>query len=408
MLFVLIFVGVIAGVYPAYYMSKFQAVRVLKGHLALTKSKPVFRSLLIVFQFAVSAILILCTLIIATQVNYLLKHDLGFNPEKKIIISLSSESSRKSYDILKSGFNSIAGVNSTGSSSNIPGRGFTKNGYLPEGLSEPIMIHALDVDYDYLNTMGFNVVQGRNFSEEFGTDENAFLINQTLAKQLGWENSIGKTIKRDGDHKVIGVIEDFFYYPLHKRVEPLLITLQPWRGYDYITVNYSVMDEKQLIKQLEEKWIEVSPNEDFDYFFLDQHVKDAYNEETGFALILASCSGLALFIAGLGLFGLAAYITRQRSKEMAIRKVFGAEIRKIFVLVSSGFLKWVLIANIIAIPVAYFLMENWLQHFAYHGGIKIWIFVVTVLFCLVLTLFIILFQILRLNRLNPIDFIRNE
>ena len=325
-----------------------------------------------------------------------------------MIISLSSKSSANSYEALKSEFISIAGVEHAGSSSEVPGGGFTMNGYMPEGLSEPIIIHALDIDYDYLKTMGIDLVQGRNFSKEFGTDKESYIINQTLAKQMGWQNAIGKTITRGGDHKVIGVVEDFHYSSLHKQIEPLLITLQPWQGYNFITLKYSGIIEHELIHQMEEKWKDVVPNEDVKYFFLESYIQEAYTEEAGFAWILAFCSGLALFIAGLGLFGLAAFITRQRSREMAIRKVFGAGIKKIFVLISSSFLKWVIIANIIAIPVAYLVMESWLQYFVYHEGMQFWIFAVTILFCLVLTLSIVLFQILRLNKLNPIDFIRYE
>ena len=408
MIFVLLFVGMVAGSYPALYMSKFQAAKVLKGHLSLSKSKPVFRSLLIIFQFAISAFLILCTLMIITQVNYLLKQNLGYNPDNKLIVALSSEASQNSYEALKSEFLSIAGIVSVGSSSAVPGRGFTMNGYLPEGLDEPIMIHALDVDYDYLPAMELQLINGRNFSKQFGTDKEAYIINQTLAKQLGWKNPIGKTINRGGEHKVIGVVEDFHYSSLHKHIEPLLITLQPWRGYNYITLKYSGIDEKELIQQLEKKWRKVASYEDVNYFFLQSYISDAYNEESGLAWILAACSGLALFIASMGLFGMAAFITRQRSREMAIRKVFGAGIKKIFLLMSSDFLKWVLIANLIAIPVAFVMMDKWLQYFVYHGGMQFWIFAVAFIFSFFLALFIILFQILRLNRLNPIDFIRYE
>lgn len=408
LIFVVLFVGVVAGSYPAIYMSRFQAVKVLKGHLGLSRNRPVFRSLLIVFQFTISAILILCTLIIVSQMNYLLKQDLGFNPDHKLIISLDSESSAESYEALKSEFISIAGVEDAGASSDIPGNGFTMNGYIPEGLSDPIMIHAIDIDYDYLNSMDLDVVQGRNFSKEFGTDHEAFIINQTLAKQMGWVNPIGKTISRGGDHKVIGVVKDFHYSSLHKQIEPLLITLQPWQGYNCITIKYSGINEKELIQQLEDKWKKIIPNENFNYIFLKSYIHQAYTEEIGFAWILGSCSGLAVFIAAMGLFGLAAYMARQRSREMAIRKVFGAGIKKIFVLLSTDFMKWIIVANVIAIPVAYFLMDKWLQYFIYHGGFQIWIFATTFIFCILLAALIILFQILRLQRLNPIDFIRYE
>jgi putative ABC transport system permease protein len=408
LIFILIFTGLVAGTYPAFYISKFKAAKILKGHLALTKSKPVFRSILIVFQFAISAVLILCTLIIITQVNYLLKQDLGFDTEGKMVIPLLSEKSAAAFLALKSEFLSIPGVEKAGASSQVPGRGFTMNGYLPEGLEEPIMIHALDVDYDWLETMGMKVVSGRGFSEQSGTDSNNYLINQTLAQQLGWTDPVGKIIKRSGRHTVIGVVEDFHYSTLHKEVEPLLITLQPWRGYDYVTIHYSGSDTKALVNQLEAKWKKIAPYEDFDYFFLDSYIREAYHEETGFSKILAACAGLALFIAGMGLFGLAAFITRQRSREMAIRKVFGAGMDRIFVLMSTDFLKWVLIACVIAIPLAYLVMSNWLQYFVYHGGMRLWIFIVTTVFCLALALFIVLFQILRISRLNPIDFIRYE
>lgn len=407
-LFLLLAVGFIAGTYPALYMSKFHPALAVKGKIRIGKSSPLVRNLLIVFQFTISTMLIICTLVIVSQLDFLLTSDKGFNPMEKIVVALPTESARHNVDELKKAFLSLPGVESAGSSSQIPGNGYTQNGYFPEGFDKPLMFHALDIDCDYLSAMGLEMVQGRNFSKEFGQDNEAYIINQALAKQLGWENPIGKKISRDGDHTIIGVVNDFNFSTLHDNIEPLIITSKPWRGFSYLTLRISGKND-DLMASLEKEWNAIVPYENFVAFSLDTYITKAYGEEKKAMIILLFCSFISIFIASLGLFGLSAFSTRRRFKEIAVRKVFGAGINKIFILVSSGFLKWVLMANIIGWPLAYFIMDNYfLSNFAYNGGIKWWIFLAALLFTITLSLFVIVFQIIRLGRLNPIDYIRYE
>lgn len=407
--FLIVTVGLMAGAYPAFYMSGFNPALAVKGRIKFNNGNSITRSWGLVFQFSISIISIICTLIIATQLNYLIKTDKGFDSENKTVIQLTSESTMNKVEILKDAFLSIPGIKKAGASSGIPGRGYTSNGYFPEGLTEPMMIHVLDVDYDYLPTMGLEVVIGRNFSKDYGLDKDAYLINEALALQLGWENPIGKTIRRGIEHKVIGVVKNYNFSPLHVNIEPLIFTLKPWQGgYDYLTIQTSGKRDG-LERELETKWKSIVPYEDFNSFTLTSHVKNAYNSVRGKMYMLMVCSILSILIAVLGLFGLTAFTTRQRYKEIAIRKVYGSDMKKIFNLVSSGFIKWVLLANVIAWPLAYFIMDNYfLVNFAYNTGIKWWVFVLALIFSIVISLFVILVQILRLSRLNPIDYIRYE
>lgn len=407
-IFLIFSVGLMAGAYPAFYMSGFNPALAVKGRIKFNKGNSITRSWGLVFQFSISIISIICTLIIATQLNYLLKTDKGFDPTNKIVIPLTSESTMDKVNILKDAFLGIPGIEKAGASSGIPGRGYTRNGYLPEGLSDHIMIHVLDVDYDYLPTMGLEIIKGRSFSKEFGLDKDAYLINEALALQLGWDIPIGKTIRRGGEHKVIGVVKNYNFSPLHVNIEPLIFTLKPWQGYEYITLQTSGM-QNDFKSELEKKWKSVVPYEDFNSFTLTSHVRKAYNSVKGNMYMLLVCSILSILIAVLGLYGLTAFTTRQRYKEIAIRKVYGADMKKIFNLVSSGFIKWVVVANIIAWPVAYFIMDNYfLANFAHNTGIKWWVFVLALVFSITISLLVILVQILRLSRLNPIDYIRYE
>ena len=407
-LFVIAVVGLLAGAYPAFYMSGFKPALAVKGRVKLGSRTPFVRNLLVVFQFTISVVFIIAALVIATQLDFLLKTGKGFDPSDKLVIPLTSKAAREKVEVLKEAFRGVPGVEKAGASSQIPGRGYTQNGYFPEGHDQPLMFHALDVDYDYLDVMGLELVKGRNFSKAFGQDEEAYIVNQALATQLGWDDPVGKTIRRGGDHKVIGMVRDFNYSTMHDVIGPLVITLKPWQGYSYITILSSV-GLQDLRGPLEIQWKGIVPNEDFEMISLDSYIREAYGPEREYMAMLLFCAGLTLFIASLGLFGLAAFLTRKRYREIAVRKVFGADIRGIVLMVSSGFLRWVLLANLIGWPLAYIVMDNYfLVNFAYSSGISWWTYAVALLFSTVIAFIVILFQVLRLGRLNPIDYIRYE
>jgi len=406
--FLILAVGLLAGSYPAWLMSGLKPSVSVKGKFSIGKGTSFVQNVLIVIQFSIAIIFIVCSLVIASQLNYFVTSEKGFDPVDKIIIPLNSETSMNSYEILKQEFLSIPGVEKAGASSNVPGQDYTRNGYMPEGHSKPLMFHVLDVDYNYFETMDIPIVQGRNFSKSFGQDKQAYMINEALARSLGWENPLGKKIARNGDHSIIGVVKNYNYSPLHSQIEPLIITVQPWKGYDFITLKTNEQNPG-LMKQLEDTWKSIAPNENFTSFPLISHISKAYTSERGYMYILMFCAFLAVLIASLGLFGLAAFTIRKRNKEMAIRKVFGAGISKIFALVSTGFIKWVLIANVIASPIAYFIMDHYfLANYAYNQGVQWWVLIVALLFSVIISLLVIFTQIIRLGSLNPIDHIRYE
>ncbi len=401
-------VGLAAGAYPAFFMARLNPAISVKGKIRITHRNPVVRNLLVVFQFTIATTLIISAIVVASQLNYLIRADKGFNPENKLIVSLKTEQSRGNSEILKQELLKIPGIVSAGASSEIPGHGYTSNGYIPEGKKEPVMFHALDIDYDYLKTMDFSIIQGRSFSKSYGLDEDAYMINQILAKQLGWDDPVGKVIQRNGPHKIIGVVKDFHFSPLNTHIEPLIITVKPWRGYGFLTLKLAHNNPSGTRNMIEQKWKSLFPQEDLTFFNLTSSVDEAYDPVRGFMLILLFCSLMAVIIAALGLFALAAFSTRQRFREIAVRKVFGADNLNITYLVTAGFLKWVILANILAWPIAYLLMERYLQNFAFSAGINGWIFVLVFTGTAIFSFMVIFYQVIRLSNLNPVKYIRYE
>ncbi len=409
LLFLILLVGVASGIHPAFYMSSFQPVKTLKGVFDSARGKKKFRNALVIFQFVISITLIICTLLIRNQLHYIKKAELGYNKENMVIIPLADQDLRTKTEEMRGDLLSLPGIVQASASSDIPHNGFTSNGYTPEGYSHSIMIHALDADEHFLETYGIDLVKGRNFSREFATDRNAYLINETLAEQLGWDNPIGKTIRRSGDRTVIGVVKDFQFATLHNKIEPLLITNTPWRKeFDYMSVKIDTDDIQGTLGSIERIYKRFSPLIPFEYFFLDDAFDSLYKSEERFEKIFQYFSLLAICIALLGLFSLSAYSAQQKSKEIGIRKVLGATVPQILSLFSRETIILIIAANALAWPAAFLVIQKWLRNFAYRSSISFWAFVLAFFGSLAAAFATISYQSLKVALKKPADELRSE
>lgn len=409
LLFLILLVGIASGIHPAFYLSSFQPVKTLKGVFDSARSKKKFRNALVVFQFVISVTLIICTLLIRNQLSYIKRIELGYNKENMVIIPLADQDLRTKSEELRTALLSFPGIVQATASSDVPHNGFTSNGYIPEGYSHSIMIHALDADEHFLETYGINLVKGRNFSREFATDRDAYLINETLAKQLGWDDPIGKIIRRNGDRKIIGVVKDFHFATLHNGIEPLLISNTPWRNeFDFISIKISTNDIQSTLGAIKKVHERFSPSIPFEYFFLDDAFDRLYKSDERFEKIFQYFSLLAICIALLGLFSLSAYSAQQKSKEIGIRKVLGATTPQILSLFSRETVVLIIVANALACPVALFVIQRWLGNFAYRDSISVWAFIMALVGSLVAAFATISYQSLKAALKKPAEELRSE
>jgi len=408
-----VLVGVASGSYPAFFVSAFQPVKVLRGTFRLgTKSH--FRSILVVTQFMITVGLIFSTIVITSQLNYIRNRRLGFRKEHVIVLPLESEAEIRNYLSFKSELLKFPDIEEVTGASNIFSRIYSSSPFWLEGAheNESRRVQKLYVDYDFIKTFGIEIVEGRVFSKRIASDRSkAFIINESAAQAFGWASPLGKQIawarSRNEKGAVIGVIKDFHFRSLHQSIEPLILLV---RGSFFRNMFIKINSENipKSLASIKNKWEEFFPARPFEYFFLDDDINKMYASEMKMSQMFRCTALLAIFIACLGLFGLISYTTEQRTREIGVRKVLGASVPSIVLLLSSEFLKLVIIANILTWPLAYYVMNRWLQNFAYRINVGFVFFILTGVLAFTIAIITVSFQSMRSALANPVDSLRYE
>lgn len=420
-----VLLGLFSGSYPAFYLSSFQPVFILKGRNGKSSANGFLRKLLVISQFTISAMMISGTIIVASQFLYMNNMDLGFNKKDVLVASIRDTVFRTRMDAFKMELKKNPNIKGVTTSSSLIGFGGSKTVHLFES-DEGMAQYALNfnvVDFDYIDVMEMDILKGRKFNREIPSDTaSSFIVNQAAAVKFNWgDNSLGKKlqlgveiegVEDSGDvqlGEVIGVIRDFNYQPLKDLIEPmnLIVSENPaYRRNLHVKINSK--NRNETIAYVEKVWNEFCPNMSFGYFFLDDRMKENYEPEERLTWIFSIFALISILIASMGLFGLSSFMAEQRNKELGIRKVLGAPVVKLVYLLTGEFIRLILFANLIAVPISYWALSTWLSDFPYRISIGIWVFAATLIISLVIGLFTVAWQSFRAANADPIKAIKYE
>jgi len=405
-------IGVLAGFYPSLMLSGFRPVSVLKGRFSTGAKGLLLRRGLVVFQFVISTVLIVGTVVVYNQVHFMETRDLGFAKDQEVTIDTGFDPNRFAF---KNSLAGIPGVLSTCIASGAPGNGYT-SAYTTledqQGKMEQLNIDTYFVDFDFMKQYGLKVLAGRGFSSAYASDTGkAMVINESALRMLGYKSpseAVGRNFNQWGrDGKIVGVIKDFNYKSLRESISPMVMRIEPW-SWLTVSIKVSVAGLPGTLAAIEKKWNQFIPTRPFDYTFLDEDFNKKYSAEAGFGKLFFYFSVLAIFISCLGVLGLASYSTIQRRKEIGVRKVLGASVGSVVGLLSKDFLRLVGLALVIASPVSWWVMDRWLSDFAYRAPISWWVFAATAAVSLLVVFVTISVQAVRAARENPVRALRAE
>jgi len=411
-----IVVGVLAGSYPAFVLSSYKPVTVLKGRFSTSRKGVRLRNALVVLQFAISIILIAMTLGVSQQMDFMQNKDLGFSKDNQIVIERAYALGPQA-EAFKQELHTLPGVLEVGGSDTTVQGGFYAGVmFQTEQDSEIKTTRGMNLDDDFIATLGLEIKEGRGFSKEF-EDSRSIIINEAAIREFGWNDPVGMKLKRigdpeelAGDYTVIGVVKDFHYNSLHEDIDSFVLFRFPpnQRIIPYLAVKTLEKNSGETVAAMENIWSKFNSQEPFSYYYLDDMLADLYHNEQTSGQIFGIFAILAIVIACVGLFGLSAYMAETRTKEIGIRKVLGSSGSKIVVLMSKDFAKLVIVAFILSLPLAYYAMVKWLQSFSFRAPIQIWIFLLAGVVAFGIAQLTVSFQAIKAANTDPADTLRFE